>query len=52
MRIEIMIDKEQKISRRYYKHLNPSFTEICAPSSQKQLSESAKAAPMVLSLAG
>ena len=31
MRIEIMIDKEQKISQSTRMPLNPSFTAICAP---------------------
>ena len=31
MRIEIMIDKEQKISQSTPTPLNPSFTAICAP---------------------
>ncbi len=31
MRIEIMIDKEQKISQSTWTPLNPSFTAICAP---------------------
>lgn len=40
MRIEIMIDKEQKISQAtpHWKPLNLSFTEICALSIQKRQS--------------
>lgn len=38
MRIEIMIDKEQKISSQHWEFLNPGFTEICAPSISKQQS--------------
>lgn len=38
MRIEIMIDKEQKISRQHCNLLNPSFTEICALSIKKRQS--------------
>lgn len=34
MRIEIMIDKEQKISQSIWTPLNPSFTAICAPVSK------------------
>lgn len=49
MRIEIMIDKEQKISQPHWKPLNPSFTEICNLSIQRQQSAFAKARQMALS---
>ncbi len=38
MRIEIMIDKEQKISQAALEALDPSFTEICALFIQKRQS--------------
>lgn len=36
MRIEIMIDKEQKISQQHWKVLSQSFTAICALFTPKQ----------------
>jgi hypothetical protein len=49
MRIEIMIDKEQKISQATLTLLNPSFTEICALCIQKQSFVFEREAPTVLS---
>jgi hypothetical protein len=40
MRIEIMIDKEQKISQATWTLLNPSFTEIAPSVSQNSHSYS------------
>lgn len=48
MRIEIMIDKEQKISQATLEPLNPSFTVICALCIPKQQFVSVRAVPMVL----
>lgn len=42
MRVEIMIDKEQRINQEL---LEAFESELCAPSIQKHLSECAKAAP-------
>ena len=45
MRIEIMIDKEQKISQQHWKVLSQSFTAIC-PSLPQKRSAYAREAPM------
>lgn len=48
MRIEVMVDKEQKIYQATLMPWKPSFTEICALCTRKLQYVSVKAEPMVL----